>query len=102
MVPDGANQCPCITGFYDNTGRVCGSCHHSCLTCSGLLYTQCLTCPGLGSFRDDNSSTSQQCPCQTGYFDNMVSICVICSETCNTCNGPNSNQCLTCPDPVLT
>ena len=30
------------------------------------------------------------------YFDNQRNIFDKCNEVCNTCNGPNDNNCLTC------
>lgn len=89
-------QCPCLANFYDNNVTVCVACNPSCKTCNGTNSNQCLTCP-TGANRIASVDASNSCPCNTGFYDSGVQICSACHNSCLTCNGPSSSQCLTCP-----
>ena len=76
------------------------NCNSPCATCAGTADT-CTSCtsPGDKPIHDPVSMTCvDQCP--TGYFLNGQT-CYKCHESCATCSGSASNQCVTCAAPKL-
>lgn len=67
---DSAKQCRCWPGYYDDgASKACQLCYHSCKTCSGPEKTHCQQCPDSAtSFRYKNTTTNE-CLCETGYYD---------------------------------
>ena len=108
------NACP--DGFYaDNSDWKCKACYSTgvtgksaCSTCFGPLATNCKTCSTPTTFY---SPMDKSCviTCPDGYYadtsDYPENQCRKCYQynppsnlgsTCVTCNGPSSNQCLSC------
>ena len=90
-------------------------CHSSCLTCSGPLSTNCKTCYNGASknYNDeckcdgDNYMLFTECKkyqcsncvssCPDRHYGNVTTKwCTLCDQSCWTCNGELSNQCLKC------
>lgn len=97
-------NCPAQT--YPNSGK-CLPCYSpsstsetalACATCNGPAKTDCVTCPQ-GTYKWTDSSCIRACP--NGYYSQTspLNICIKCDGTCATCNGGNSNNCLTCDVP---
>ena len=103
----------CPAGYWgassSNTCQLCystGSSTAACKTCSGGSNTQCTSC-NRGTYLY-TSGTSNTCitACPGGWYADSLSLtCKPCFQsstpistpnTCATCNGPNSNQCITC------
>ena len=118
LYPNTYGQCldPCPDGFWgDTTTWKCQPCYNpggspvrkACATCFGGGATSCLSCPtGTYYFSVDKTCLST---CPPGYYHNGLSnpnnLCVQCYQnnppsspdgTCLTCNGPYSNNCLSC------
>ena len=107
------NVCP--TGWWGNsTSRKCQTCFQastlsdpiqSCYTCTGPNSTNCTSCSSGSFYYAFNSSCLLNCP-TTGYWeDSSSNQCKPCYQytaaaltdgTCVTCNGGNSNNCLSC------
>ncbi|KAL4493949.1 hypothetical protein ABPG72_021966 [Tetrahymena utriculariae] len=118
----------CPDGTYPNsTGNICSQCDSSCATCNGgtssnclsctyptryfqpyssqcvtkcnsKYKTNCLSCSGSNFFDSAANSCVVSCPKGT-YKNQSKNICSPCDDNCTTCNGPNTNQCLTCALP---
>lgn len=61
-------------------------------TCGKGFYhngTGCVSCPSGGSCDGDDMS------CKKGYYQ-IGKTCVPCDSTCESCTGPNANECKTC------
>ena len=77
-------KCPCIDNYFDNGNQICASisfksfipleCSFKCLTCVDI-ETKCLSCNTDGTYRIDDASNSNSCPCATRYYDNGFQIC---------------------------
>lgn len=65
--------CVCIYKYYPqaNPQSICLPCHYTCAVCSGGAATNCLFCTA-DAHRTYNSTTNT-CPCNTGYYDNGTS-----------------------------
>lgn len=68
-------QCICSTGFFNIGG-------------------ECRTCDPRSRYNGND------CVCGWGYFGNRDK-CEQCHASCNTCSGPEANQCLSCSDVSL-
>ena len=108
----------CPPGYYADDfpypNNRCGQCYQNnpsisldgtCATCSGPDSNQCLTCNGSWYLDSTTGKCVDSCP--TGYVavSSTINICQQCYQynptisfdgTCVTCDGPNSNHCLTC------
>ena len=119
LYPNTHGECRgvCPDGYWgDTTTWKCQPCYSNpsgdpvrkeCATCFGPSATSCLTCPtGTYYFSVDKTCLST---CPPGYYANGLSnpnnLCVQCYQnnppsspdgTCLTCNGPYSNNCLSC------
>ena len=110
-------SCPAQT-WADSSTYTCKACYvpadpstppFACASCSGTTSNKCLSCFS-GAFLDPTTSTCVS-TCPNGYYpstaDNKCHVCYTKNppanndESCLTCNGPNSNQCLTCASPLL-
>lgn len=111
------NQClTCKEGFVLD-GGLCVPCDASCGSCNGLTENDCTSCK-YKSFLTEVPATSGNWKChscdescgqgcngplasdcwdckQEGFYD-TGSSCAACHNTCVTCSGPNSNNCLSC------
>ncbi|CAD8214362.1 unnamed protein product [Paramecium pentaurelia] len=75
----------------------CQKCHHSCLICaSSTEKDTCLECPS--SRTAQSSGSFFECFCtDSNTFDDGFSLqCQQCDQSCKTCFGPLSANCLTC------
>eukprot|EP00825_Cyclidium_porcatum_P003294 TRINITY_DN1152_c0_g1_i4.p1 TRINITY_DN1152_c0_g1~~TRINITY_DN1152_c0_g1_i4.p1 ORF type:complete len:1226 (-),score=102.03 TRINITY_DN1152_c0_g1_i4:99-3776(-) len=85
--------CACETGYFQNSQKLCSTCHYSCLTCSNAY--SCDTCQSDATTnRESTPLTDGVCPCKSGYKDDGSGInCVssLCYYACSTCSI-NSNQ----------
>ncbi|EAR91964.2 transmembrane protein, putative (macronuclear) [Tetrahymena thermophila SB210] len=77
---DSSNNCqPCLVSqgyYYDSSTKTCIKCFQNCLQCT-------------------NQSSCQVC--NTGYFPSS-NQCSQCDNSCLTCKGSSSNNCLSCKD----
>lgn len=79
----------CPDGSYKASTTSCGSCHISCSTCSGPLYTDCKTC----GTNYTNSSGICLSVCGAGkYYSGGV--CSSCDPNCQACLS--STSCYIC------
>eukprot|EP01017_Pseudomicrothorax_dubius_P010281 TRINITY_DN13655_c0_g2_i1.p1 TRINITY_DN13655_c0_g2~~TRINITY_DN13655_c0_g2_i1.p1 ORF type:complete len:452 (-),score=40.63 TRINITY_DN13655_c0_g2_i1:95-1450(-) len=97
---DGPYQGKCICGprtFEDNSDGKCKKCHHTCDSCQGEGPLKCIKC---GTDREFHQSG--ECVCKQGYFELLTPYyedsCIKCHPHCKTCNGPNKNDCIECPE----
>ncbi|KAL4480121.1 hypothetical protein ABPG74_020637 [Tetrahymena malaccensis] len=84
----------CKPGYYPNSNQ-CSPCNSSCLTCNGPNSNNCLSCTNGLYFYTSNSTCQQTCNTVGGYFVNQ-NTCSPCDNSCATCNGSSSTQCITC------
>ncbi|CAD8117064.1 unnamed protein product [Paramecium primaurelia] len=92
-------ECLCKQSYFDdNTENItCQKCHHSCLICaSSTEKDTCLECPS--SRTAQSSGSFFECFCtDSNTFDDGFSLqCQQCDQSCKTCFGPLSSNCLTC------
>ncbi|KAL4462387.1 hypothetical protein ABPG72_009214 [Tetrahymena utriculariae] len=84
----------CKPGYSPNSNQ-CSPCNNSCLTCNGPNSNNCLSCNSGLYLYTSNSTCQQTCNTGGGYFANQ-NTCSPCDQTCSTCNGSYSTQCITC------
>ncbi|CAI2359515.1 unnamed protein product [Moneuplotes crassus] len=74
------------------------TCDSNCLTCSGTA-TSCDSCknPSDLPFLQNDKCVSA---CSNGYYL-QGTICYSCHHSCATCDGPNSNDCISCKSDFL-
>ncbi|KAL4470078.1 hypothetical protein ABPG72_008737 [Tetrahymena utriculariae] len=102
--------CTCPLGYYLNKqpGNLnsCLPCHYTCKTClNNGQNDNCLTCAHYSRTFQYNQTASDQtgtCNCADNLFESTINPiqCVQCHYTCLTCQGGQSNQCLSC-DPNM-
>lgn len=64
-----------------------------CETCDNAVT--CQKCKA-NSNRLKDASRYPKCPCEEGYFDNGVALCVECHYSCRTCeNEKTCKECVT-------
>ena len=112
----GNNTClaECPEGWYrDETANTCNRCYQnlppstwgSCATCTGPLHNNCQSC--VDYFYNPAANTCES-PCSAGTYPvPATKQCAPCFQTsssnpndpqsCFTCNGPLSTNCLSCP-----
>jgi hypothetical protein len=78
-------------------------CHPTCQSCVGPRYDFCVSCrlsstAGVDSGVLDNNNLPSRCTClQTNYYISINDgLCYPCHNTCATCTGSSSQECLTC------
>ena len=76
----GPGQCPSLCESCSLTSQNCLSCLPNNVLINGLCYSSCLT----GTYNIIKTGT-----------------CAKCSNTCFTCNGPNTGQCTSCTPPLV-
>ena len=104
----------CPTGWYgDSTTYTCVQCYQgtasspekACQTCNGSSSSDCLSCQDSSTYLYQGTCLDS-CPPGT-YPDSTTMTCKPCFQgvvglypayACLTCNGPNSNNCLSCSD----
>ncbi|XP_017962667.1 furin-like protease 2 isoform X1 [Drosophila navojoa] len=89
------NNCP--EGFYADKKRLeCLPCHEGCKTCStNGICSECLPNWTLNKKDSCIVSGSESCS-ESEYFNLAEGKCNQCHESCATCNGPLSTDCLSC------
>ncbi|KAF9073970.1 hypothetical protein BDP27DRAFT_1288346 [Rhodocollybia butyracea] len=92
----------CESGFFLTSTGDCKICAIGCSACADLTG-ECQTCKS-GFTQDANdktlcdaepTSTSSGTVCPDGSFGSG-GTCSTCSPSCQTCNGPTSNDCIIC------
>ncbi|RHZ87101.1 hypothetical protein Glove_40g11 [Diversispora epigaea] len=86
--------------FADNTQGICQACPSSCTDCafdSSATLVKCSKCiPG---YVLDIDQCVQSCPDGKVINPDDRATCIACSQNCATCDGPSTDQCLSCQDP---
>lgn len=110
----GKNNCiSCPKGTFLRSDM---SCQSTCpeKTFKNIQTLSCDPCHEYCSRCTDNTQSSCQA-CNTGYYFTISNTCGLCERnqfaeqdrcsdcdlTCDTCNGPTSKECLTCPDGII-
>ncbi|XP_053388167.1 extracellular matrix organizing protein FRAS1-like isoform X2 [Mercenaria mercenaria] len=95
FVQDGRCLHTCRMGFYPSPSGVCTPCHDTCYTCVGGTQYHCEMCqPGL-MWKHGECVTQ----CGLGYYL-QNGRCLECAPSCKSCNGPRSDQCISCTNPA--
>ncbi|KAL4494498.1 hypothetical protein ABPG72_019908, partial [Tetrahymena utriculariae] len=91
-------KCP-AEGFYED-GQMCLECFKDCKTCNGPQSNQCISCKdGLNIYHKDNICTD--CNKDNFWISNSDKKCYDCHSSCQTCNGIDKENCLTCQLPFM-
>ncbi|KAL4476414.1 hypothetical protein ABPG74_010147, partial [Tetrahymena malaccensis] len=86
----------CPDGYYQNTqNNTCSKCDASCSTCSGSSPTNCLKCVLPRYFQQATNTCEENCN-KSQYLDSTDATCKSCHSSCQSCNGPQNNQCQSC------
>ncbi|EWS73199.1 myxococcus cysteine-rich repeat protein (macronuclear) [Tetrahymena thermophila SB210] len=89
----------CNDGFYyqqSNTQKQCQPCSNKCVSCT--TNPGCDRCSS-DTYKQLNAIGANECVnvCQDGYYaDQILLECLKCDQSCATCFGPSSYNCLTC------
>ncbi|KAL4490436.1 hypothetical protein ABPG72_002646 [Tetrahymena utriculariae] len=91
----------CNSNQYKNQQSFqCLNCDTSCASCSGGSSTDCTSCTG--SLFLDKLSKRCVANCPFGYFQNKSNNeCNLCDSICESCFGPNTNNCKSCATPYF-
>ncbi|EAR81968.2 REJ domain protein, partial (macronuclear) [Tetrahymena thermophila SB210] len=95
---DGPNSNSCLScnpGLYYNQATKSCICDSTCKTCDGPNSNSCLSCIS-GLYYQQ---TAKQCvkSCNENQFQNqLLQLCQACDNTCASCDGNSSNNCLSC------
>ncbi|EAR82024.2 REJ domain protein (macronuclear) [Tetrahymena thermophila SB210] len=93
--PNPNNCLSCSLGLYYNQATKSCICDATCKTCDGPSQNNCLSCIS-GLYYQQ---ATKQCvkSCNLNQFPNEVlQQCQACDNTCASCDGNNSNNCLSC------
>ncbi|KAF5907317.1 proprotein convertase subtilisin/kexin type 5-like, partial [Clarias magur] len=106
LLSDGMCVNECEEGFYEDSTHECEPCHHECRSCGGPFYDDCDSC------EDDTRLVEGQCVslneavhCDPLHFLNAYfpkleeKKCERCHKNCETCDGPNEDDCISCNYP---
>jgi hypothetical protein len=75
-----------MSGYVLNlSSNLCLGCQYSCQVCVTNFTNQCSSCNS--SYYRTLNTTTKQCPCNVGYYDNNAPLCLACSYTCYTCTS---------------
>lgn len=86
----------CPSNYYpNNTSNNCVSCDSSCFECNGPLNNNCLSCITSNLTLSNGYCIDENCLANQ-YYNGLTFSCQNCSYNCNSCNGPNLNNCLSC------
>ncbi|XP_033150164.1 furin-like protease 2 isoform X1 [Drosophila busckii] len=90
------NNCP--AGYYADKKRLeCLPCQDGCKSCSSNgICTECLPDWMLNKKDKCILAGSESCA-DAEYFDVQARQCKPCHNSCESCNGPLSSHCLSCP-----
>ena len=85
----------CPQNKYGDINYICHFCHPDCSECSSYGPYQCLSCNSPKYF--DGVQLACVKECSGSQFPNyQTSRCDQCHSDCETCFGPDSNNCLSC------
>ena len=88
------SSCDCQSGYILNvSSNLCLGCQYSCQVCVTNYTNQCSSCNA--SYYRTLNTTTKQCSCNIGYYDNNAALCLACSYTCYTCSVSSTN-CTAC------
>ncbi|KAK6475234.1 proprotein convertase subtilisin/kexin type 5-like isoform X1 [Huso huso] len=94
-------ECPAGT-YYESSAKECQECDRTCAGCTGPELTDCTKCKeGLALDPDTmmcGVTGDSNCPPKTFLHDDQFT-CMACHKQCESCNGPNANDCQTCALP---
>ncbi|XP_041074013.1 proprotein convertase subtilisin/kexin type 5-like [Polyodon spathula] len=94
-------ECPAGT-YYESSANECQECDRTCSSCTGPELTDCTKCKKGLALNPDTMmcgvTGDSNCPPKTFLHDNQFT-CVACHKQCESCNGPNANDCQTCTLP---
>ncbi|MGH0117434.1 UNVERIFIED_CONTAM: hypothetical protein FKN15_034621, partial [Acipenser sinensis] len=94
-------ECPAGT-YYESSANECQECDRTCAGCTGPELTDCTKCKkGLALDPDTmmcGVTGDSNCPPKTFLHDDQFT-CMACHKQCESCNGPNANDCQTCALP---
>ncbi|KAL4497905.1 hypothetical protein ABPG72_014762 [Tetrahymena utriculariae] len=94
-----SGKCVCQNGYQEYQPQqskcISSACFSTCKTCSQPQNQySCSTCS------NDRTLVSQAngtiCQCNSNFYESDKLVCEPCHFTCKTCNGGQSNSCLTC------
>ncbi|CAD8166957.1 unnamed protein product [Paramecium pentaurelia] len=92
-------ECLCKQSYYDDNKEniICQKCHHSCLTCANSTDKDaCLECPSSRTAQSSGSYFECICTYSNTFDDGFSQQCQQCDQSCKTCYGSLSSNCLTC------
>ncbi|EAR89800.4 REJ domain protein (macronuclear) [Tetrahymena thermophila SB210] len=91
-----SNSClSCNIGIYYNQSTKQCLCDQTCKTCDGPTQYNCLTCNS-GLYYQQASKQCVQ-SCNNNQFANLLlQQCELCDNSCASCYGKDSNNCLSC------
>ncbi|KAL4499327.1 hypothetical protein ABPG72_006913 [Tetrahymena utriculariae] len=92
-------QCLCLQGYFDDgKSSLCNLCHKKCFNCIGSYENMCTQCNQSKNFiPSDPKAFSFSCLCiSNSFYSDSLNSCILCNYRCNTCNGSQQNQCLSC------
>ena len=82
----------------DEAAKTCLGCDPTCSTCSPTVSTDCYNCKSSYPYywTESKKCSAGNCPDGSYLSDVGQKLCSSCHDSCKTCSGPNSNQCLSC------
>ena len=99
----GLNSCTqtCGDGYYgESSTSLCTACPVGCSLCaksgSTITCSACQAVAGVTYFSLNSNSCVSKCP-SNQYGNSSNNQCTTCDNSCLTCSGGASNNCLTCP-----
>ncbi|EAR90502.2 zinc finger lsd1 subclass family protein (macronuclear) [Tetrahymena thermophila SB210] len=100
--PDNSCQNTCVDNYWpDSTKQICQTCSPTCYNCKSPGDSKsCLSCSG-DLYLNNNQCLSTCPPGQYPFKQTNNNICQSCDKNCKTCNGQNSNNCLSCQAPLF-
>ena len=102
---NGNNTClkTCPDGYYaDNSTYLCKPCYsqivndtnYGCATCNGPESNQCLSCFSPLFYFEYNHTCGSLCPAEKYWRNTDKNLCGPCDHSCDTCIGPDIEDCL--------
>ena len=85
--------------YYNKTISLCQPCHSSCDTCSGGSKGECLSCKLRMYFvKTERNGTMCVANCESVglFYDAIDNACVGCHPACESCFGPENEECYEC------
>ncbi|KAL4484193.1 hypothetical protein ABPG72_003477 [Tetrahymena utriculariae] len=102
-------KCQCQEGYQENLYGECvpnkEGCNEDCEICDSMTPSICIRCKnseqtGTNCLCQDKNKYKNSIYCiqcqENQYFNSNQMICSSCDASCQTCNGAQKNQCLSC------